>query len=188
MTNQKYDWLWVEHIDGSRRVGNSLWARVTLLGALGFPLVGISSYLGREIMPLLPPQQIHFVPQGVVMPFYGIVGVFSGSYLWRATLLDVGSGDNRYDKQGGIITPSRWGFPGDNRRIHDRVPIKDVQAIGMEVREGIHPRRVPHMRVGGTQSVPLTRPGEYLTPGDTEQKAAEPARPPSVPIEGLDRR
>lgn len=188
MTNRKSDWLWVEHIDGSRRVGNFFWACVTLLGALGFFSVGISSYLGREIMPLLPPQQIHFVPQGVVMLFYGIVGMFFGFYLWCAILLNVGSGNNRYDKQEGIITLSRWGFPGDNRRIYNRVPIKDVRAIGMEVREGIYPRRVLYMRVGGTQSVPLTRPGEYTTPGDMEQKAAELARLLSVPIEGLDRR
>nr|YP_009555755.1 photosystem I assembly protein Ycf4 [Selaginella lepidophylla]AZU95872.1 photosystem I assembly protein Ycf4 [Selaginella lepidophylla] len=186
MTNRKSEWLWVERMDGYRRVGNSFWARVTLLGALGFTPVGIPSYLGREVTPLLPSQQIHSVPQGVVMPFYGIVGVFFGSYLWCTILRNVGSGNDRYDKQGGIITLSRWGFPGDNRRIYNRVPMKDVRAIGMEVQEGIHPRRVPHTRLEGPQSVPSTRPGEYQAPGDTERKAAEPARPPNVSIEGLD--
>nr|YP_009589782.1 photosystem I assembly protein Ycf4 [Selaginella sanguinolenta]QBL76361.1 photosystem I assembly protein Ycf4 [Selaginella sanguinolenta]QGU93193.1 photosystem I assembly protein Ycf4 [Selaginella rossii] len=184
--NQQSERLRVEPIEGSRRVGNSFRARVTPPGAPGFFPVGISSYLDRDLTPLLPPQQIPFVPQGIVMSFYGIVGSFSSSHLWRAIPWDVGGGYDRYDKQGGIIPSSRWGFPGENRRISTRFPVKNIQAIRMEVREGIYPRHAPHMRIEGQQNVPPTRPGEHPTPGDMERKAAEPARPPSASIEGLE--
>nr|YP_009582650.1 photosystem I assembly protein ycf4 [Selaginella lyallii]QBL02093.1 photosystem I assembly protein ycf4 [Selaginella lyallii] len=180
--------LSVEPVDGYRRASHLFWACVTLLGALGFFLVGISSYLGWDITPLLPSQQIHFVPQGVVMSFYGIAGIFFSFYLWCTISRNVGSGDDRYDRQAGVITMSRWGFPGDSRRIHNRVPIENVKAIRMEFLEGIYPRSVVSMRLEGQQSIPLTRPSEYQTLLDTERRAAEPARFLGVPIEGFDRR
>ncbi|KAI3664694.1 hypothetical protein L1987_89536 [Smallanthus sonchifolius] len=51
-------------------------------GSLGFLLVGTSSYLGRNLISLFPSQQIVFFPQGIVMSFYGIAGLFISSYLW----------------------------------------------------------------------------------------------------------
>nr|QQP17314.1 photosystem I assembly protein ycf4 [Selaginella exaltata] len=184
--NRQSEWLRVEPINGSRRAGNTLWACVTLLGALGLSLVGISSYLGWNIMPLSPSQRIPFAPQGAIMSFYGIVGLFSSSPSWRVTLWNVGSGDDRYDKQGGIITSPRWDSPGKNRRIYYRIPAKDVRAIRMEVRDGIYPRSVFRMRMKDQQSVSPTRLSEHSAPGDTEREAAELARFPGVPIEGLE--
>nr|AKI29368.1 photosystem I assembly protein Ycf4 [Selaginella uncinata] len=185
--DQQSEWLRVEPIEGSRRVGNLFWACTTLPGALGFFLVGISSYLDRDLTPLLPSSQlIPFVPQGIVMCFYGISGLFLSLYLWCTILWSVGSGCDRYDKQGGMISLLRWGFPGETRRIYTRFPLEYVQAIRME--EGIDSRYVLCMRMEGgqQQNVLPIRAGEYSTPRDMEREAAELARFLDVSIEGLD--
>ncbi|MBJ6911718.1 hypothetical protein JG661_20855, partial [Vibrio cholerae] len=71
---------------------NFCWAFILFLGSLGFLLVGTSSYLGRNLISLFPSQQIIFFPQGIVMSFYGIAGLFISSYLWCTISWNVGSG------------------------------------------------------------------------------------------------
>lgn len=183
--NWRSEWLWIEPITGSRKTSNFCWACILFFGSLGFLLVGISSYLGRNLIPLLWSQQILFVPQGIVMCFYGIAGLFISSYLWCTILWDVGSGYNKFDEKEGIVCLFRWGFPGGNRRIFLRFLIKDIQAIKMEVQGGIYPRRVLYMEIKGQQYIPLTRTDDNLTPREMEQKAAELARFLRVSIEGF---
>lgn len=179
------EWVRVESVKGARRISNFCRAFVLVFGALGFILVGSSSYLGRDSIPFLPPQQIVFIPQGIVMCFYGIAGLFLGFYLWCAILWDVGSGYNQFDKREGIVRIFRRGFPGENRRIRIQFFTRDIQAIRLEIREGIFPRRVLYVKIRGQQDIPLTRIGEDLMLGEVEEKAAELARFLCVSIEGL---
>jgi hypothetical protein len=183
--NRESEWLWIEPIIGSRRISNFCWAFILLLGALGFSSVGISSYFGKDLIPFLSSQQILFVPQGVVMCFYGIAGLFLSSYLWFTILWNVGNGYNKFDKKKKIVSLFRWGFPGENRRICINFSIKDIQGIRMEVQDGIYPRRILYMKIKGQQDIPLTHIGENLTLREIEEKAAELARFLRVSIEGL---
>nr|QWW92791.1 hypothetical protein Ycf4 [Thuidium sp. 49197] len=179
------EWLWVEPIIGSRRISNFCWAFILLFGAFGFFSVGFSSYFGKDLIPFLSSQQILFVPQGVVMCFYGIAGLFLSFYLWCTILWNVGGGYNKFDKKEKIVSLFRWGFPGKNRRIYINFFMRDIQGIRMEVQEGIYPRRILYMKIKGQQDIPLTRFGEKLTLGEIEEKAAELARSLRVSIEGL---
>ena len=182
--NRESEWLWIEYIVGSRRISNFCWAFVLLLGALGFLLVGISSYFGKDLLPFLSSQQIFFVPQGLVMFFYGIAGLFLSFYLWCTILWNIGSGYNKFDKKEKIVSLFRWGFPGKNRRIYINFFMKDIQGIRMEVQEGIYPRRIIYMKIKGQQDIPLTRFGEKFTLREIEEKTAELARFLRVSIEG----
>nr|YP_010556676.1 photosystem I assembly protein Ycf4 [Phytolacca thyrsiflora]YP_010556844.1 photosystem I assembly protein Ycf4 [Phytolacca rivinoides]UYS91890.1 photosystem I assembly protein Ycf4 [Phytolacca thyrsiflora]UYS92226.1 photosystem I assembly protein Ycf4 [Phytolacca rivinoides] len=181
--NWRSERIWIELITGSRKISNFCWAFILFLGSLGFLLVGISSYLGRNLISLFPPQQIIFFPQGLVMSFYGIAGLFISSYLWCTILLNVGSGYDRFDRKEGIVCIFRWGFPGKNRRIFLRFLIKDIQSIRIELKEGISTRRVLYLEIRGRGAIPLTRTDENLTPREIEQKAAELAYFLRVPIE-----
>ena len=136
--NRESEWLWIEPIIGSRRISNFCWAFILLLGAFGFFFVGLSSYLGKDLIPFLSSQQILFVPQGVVMCFYGIAGLFLSFYLWCTILWNVGSGYNKFDKKEKVVSLFRWGFPGKNRRIYINFLMKDIQGIRMEIQEGIY--------------------------------------------------
>nr|YP_009975707.1 photosystem I assembly protein Ycf4 [Balanops pedicellata]QNK05125.1 photosystem I assembly protein Ycf4 [Balanops pedicellata] len=175
--------IWIELIMGSRKTSNFCWAFLLFLGSLGFLLVGISSSLGRNLISLFPSQQIIFFPQGIVMSFYGIAGLFISSYLWCTILWNVGSGYDRFDRKEGIVCIFRWGFPGKNRRILLRFLMKDIQSIRIEVKESIYTRRVLYMEIRGQGAVPLTRTDENLTPREIEQKAAKLAYFLRVPIE-----
>nr|YP_010284591.1 photosystem I assembly protein Ycf4 [Silene asclepiadea]UKQ56344.1 photosystem I assembly protein Ycf4 [Silene asclepiadea] len=181
--NCRSERIWIELITGSRKISNLGWAIILFIGSLGFVLVGISSYLGRNFISLFPPQQILFFPQGIVMSFYGIAGLFISSYLWCTISLNVGSGYDFFDKKEGIVCIFRWGFPGKNRRICLRFLIKDIQSIRIEFKEGVYTRRVLYLEIRGQGAIPLTRTDENLTPREIEQKAAELAYFLRVPIE-----
>jgi len=103
------------------------WACIILLGVLGFFLVGISSYFGQDLIPLLSSQRIIFVPHGIIMCFYGIADVFLSFYLWCTILWNIGSGYNQFGKQEEMVHLFCWGFLGGNHRIciqffHERYP------------------------------------------------------------------
>nr|QBC71289.1 photosystem I assembly protein Ycf4 [Alluaudia procera] len=183
--NCRSERIWIEFITGSRKISNFCWAFILFFGSLGFLLVGISSYLGRNLISLFPPQQILFFPQGIVMSFYGIAGLFISSYLWCTISWNVGSGYNRIDKNEGILCIFRWGFPGKNRRLFLRFLIKDIKSIRIELKEGIFTRRVLYLEIRGMGALPVTRTDANLTPREIEEKAAELSYFLRVPIEDL---
>lgn len=95
-------WIQVDFIKGSRTFANLCWSCILVCGATGFLLVGFSSCVGKDLIPGLSSKQIVFIPQGIVMCFYGIAGLFLGLYLWCTVFWDVGSGYNSFDKREGI--------------------------------------------------------------------------------------
>nr|AWH09997.1 photosystem I assembly protein ycf4 [Asclepias tuberosa subsp. rolfsii]AWH10076.1 photosystem I assembly protein ycf4 [Asclepias tuberosa subsp. tuberosa] len=167
----------------SRTISNFFWAFILFLGSLGFVLVGTSSYLGRNLIPFFPCEEIIFFQQGSVMFFYGIAGLFISFYLWCTIFWNVGSGYDRFDKKKGIVCSFRWGFPGKNRRIFRRFLIKDILAIIIKVQEDNYKRGVVYMDIRGQGAIPLTRLDENLTSLQTAQKAGELSNFLRVPIE-----
>lgn len=180
------DLVFREQVVGSRRLSNYCWAIILFFGALGFFLVGLSSYLGFNILPFLDAKEILFFPQGLVMCFYGIVGFLLSFYLGLILLWSVGEGYNEFNKTNGTMSIFRLGFPGKNRRIQLTYLLKDIEAIRVEFKEGINPKRALYIRVKGRPEIPLTRIGQPITIGEIEKKAAQLASFLQVSIEGLD--
>jgi len=170
---------------GSRRFSNYWWAVVVTLGGTGFLLASLSSYLQINLLPFSDPTQLIFIPQGIAMGFYGVAGLLFGLYLWGTIALDVGGGYNEFDQENSSIRILRWGFPGKNRRIELTYKIEDVQAVRVELREGLNPKRVIYLRIRGSRDIPLTRVGQPLPLSELENQAAELARFLAVPLEGL---
>nr|YP_009106208.1 hypothetical chloroplast RF4 [Binuclearia lauterbornii]AIT95062.1 hypothetical chloroplast RF4 [Binuclearia lauterbornii] len=170
---------------GSRRFSNYWWASIMLLGATGFLLTGISSYLGSNILPIIHSENIIFFPQGIVMCFYGILGLFFSLYLWLTILWSVGGGFNEFNKKDGIIRIFRWGFPGKNRRIDLLYSLYDVEGIRVELKDGLNPRRTIYLRLKGNREIPLTRIGQPMSLEEIEKQAAELARFLQVSLEGI---
>jgi len=171
------------NVVGSRRFSNYWWASFILVGGLGFLLTGISSYLGFDVVPFIQSKNITFFPQGLVMCFYGILGLIFSCYLWFTLFWSVGGGFNEFNKKDGIIRIFRWGFPGKNRRIDLSYAIKDIEAIRVEIRDGINPRRTIYIRVKGKRDIPLTRIGQPMTLEEIETEAAELAKFLQVSLE-----
>jgi len=172
-------------IIGSRRLSNYWWATVTAVGGLGFLLAGLSSYFRVNLLPFSDPTQLLFIPQGIAMGFYGIAGTLLSLYLWFVILWDVGGGYNEFDLDAGRIRIFRWGFPGKNRQVEVTCRPNDVQAVRIEIREGLNPRRALYLRIKGRGDIPLTRVGQPLPLAELENQGAEIARFLGVPMEGL---
>ncbi|MEA5621213.1 photosystem I assembly protein Ycf4 [Cronbergia sp. UHCC 0137] len=170
---------------GSRRFSNYWWATIVTMGASGFFLAGISSYLKVNLLLVTDATQLIFVPQGLVMGLYGTAGILLASYLWLVILWDVGGGYNEFNQETGKFNIFRWGFPGKNRRIEIESRIQDVQSVRISIKEGLNPQRALYLRVKGRRDIPLTRVGQPLSLADLETQGAELARFLAVPLEGL---
>jgi hypothetical protein len=76
-----------ETLQGSRHWSNYFWAVIISLGGLGFLIVGLSSFFEVNLIQFLDSKNITFFPQGLVMCFYGIVGLLLGrATRWRIKL------------------------------------------------------------------------------------------------------
>jgi hypothetical protein len=184
-TINKGDRLLHQTVLGSRRFSNYWWAAVVTLGATGFVLAGISSYLKINFLPLSDATQLIFVPQGLVMGLYGLAGLLLALYLWLVILWDVGGGYNEFNQETGTFKIFRWGYPGKNRRIEIDSRIQEVQSVRITLKEGLNPRRALYLRVKGRRDIPLTRVGQPLSLAELETQGAELARFLGVPLEGL---
>jgi hypothetical protein len=184
-TTQRENRVIRQSVLGSRRFSNYWWATIVSLGATGFFLAGLSSYLKVNLLPVGDATQLVFIPQGVAMGFYGTAGLLLALYLWLVILLDVGAGYNEFNKETGRVQIFRWGFPGKNRQIEFGCRLQDVQSIRVDIKEGLNPRRALYLRVKDRQDVPLTRVGQPLSLSELENQGAELARFMGVPLEGL---
>lgn len=174
-----------QEVLGSRRLSNYWWASVVLIGATGFLLAGLSSYLHRNLLPLSNPSMLVFYPQGIAMTFYGFAGTLLATYLWLTILWNLGGGYNEFDKDKQQARIFRWGFPGKNRQIDITCKLEDVQSVRVDLKEGLNPRRAIYLRVKGRRDILLTRIGQPLSLAELENQAAELARFLAVPLEGL---
>ncbi len=167
---------------GSRRLSNLLVATAVSLGGVGFLLTSASSRFGRDLLPVGHPAELVWVPQGLVMGLYGLAAVLLAAYLWTVIALDVGSGSNRFDRASGQALISRRGF---RRLIEVSVPLRDIQAVKVEIRDGLSPRRRLALRIQGRRELPLSRVGEPMPLAELEMAGARLARFLGVPLEGL---
>jgi len=167
---------------GSRRLSNILVAAAVTIGGLGFLLTSASSRLGRDLLPVGHPAELLWVPQGLVMGLYGVAALLLATYLWTVIGLDVGAGSNRFDLEADAITIERRGF---RQQIRFSLPCSDVQAVKVEVRDGLNPRRRLSLKLRGRRDLPLTRVGEPMALADLERSGAELARYLGVPLEGV---
>ena len=167
---------------GSRRLSNILVASAVTLGGTGFFLASLSSRLGRNLLPGLSASDLVWVPQGLVMGLYGVAAILLASYLWLVIFLDLGGGSNRFDKTSGVALISRQGL---SQLITVEVPLRDIQAVKVEIREGLSPMRRLALRIQGRRDLPLSRVGEPIPLADLESTGARLARFLGVPLEGL---
>ena len=167
---------------GSRRPSNLLVAVVVSLGGVGFLLTSLSSFLHRDLLPIGHPAALEWVPQGLVMGLYGVAALLLATYLWAVIGIDVGAGSNRFDKPAGRLVVTRRGF---RQRIDVEIPLREIQAVKVEVRDGLNPRRRLALKVQGRRDMPLTRVGEPLPLADLELSGAQLARFLGVPLEGV---
>nr|QCI05794.1 photosystem I assembly protein Ycf4 [Dasysiphonia japonica] len=175
----------MDKILGSRRFSNYWWASIVLMGGLGFFIIGLSSYFQQSLIPFFNTNNIHFLPQGVMMTFYGTIGIFISIFLWYTIILNIGSGYNEFDNNKGIITIFRLGFPGKNRILKLQYNIKDIASIKVFIEEGLSPKREIYLKMKDKREIPLTKVEKLLNLSEIEQQAINIAKFLGVKVEGI---
>ena len=174
-----------DRIIGSRRFSNYFWSLFLFLGGLGFFLAGISSYFKVNLIPFTNTLDLVFIPQGLVMMFYGTLSLGFSTYIIITILLDIGGGYNEYNKAENLVKIVRRGFPGKNREILLTYPLSSVRAIGIKITEGLNPTRTIYLCLKDERTIPLTPVQEPIAISDLEEEAANLAKFLDLKLENL---
>ena len=174
-----------DKIIGSRRSSNYFWSLFLFLGGLGFLLAGISSYFKINLLPFTNTAELVFIPQGLVMIFYGTLGLGISIYTLTTIILDIGSGYNEYNKIENLVKIVRKGFPGKNRKIFLTYSLSNVRAIGIKITEGLNPTRSIYLCLKDERNIPLTPVQEPINIASLEEKATDLAKFLDLKLENL---
>jgi len=174
-----------DRIIGSRRFSNYFWSFFLFVGGLGFLLAGLSSYFKTNLLFFTDTTELVFIPQGVVMMFYGTLSLSFSVYIIATILLDIGSGYNEYNKLEKLVKIVRKGFPGKNREILLTYPLSNVRAIGIKITEGLNPTRSIYLCLKDERNIPLTPVQEPTAISNLEEEAADLAKFLDLTLENL---
>lgn len=174
-----------DQIIGSRRFSNYFWSFFLFLGGIGFLLAGLSSYFKINFLPFANSTELVFIPQGLVMMFYGTLSFGISIYILLTIVLDIGSGYNEYNKIENLVKIVRKGFPGKNREILLTYPLSNVRAIGIKITEGLNPTRSIYLCLKDERKIPLTPVQEPTSISNLEEEAASLAKFLDLKLENL---
>ena len=172
-------------IVGARRFSNYFWGILLIFGGIGFLLAGISSYFKINLLPFANPSELIFIPQGLVMMFYGTISLFLSFYIIATMFWDIGSGYNEYNKIENLVKIIRKGFPGKNREILLTYPLTTIQSIGIKISEGLNPQRSIYLCLKDNRKIPLTQVQEPISISELEKQAADLAKFLDLKLENL---
>ena len=174
-----------DEIMGSRRFSNYFWSFVLLLGGIGFLLAGVSSYFKINFLPFTNSTELVFIPQGLVMMFYGTLSFGISIYIITTVLLDIGGGYNEYNRIESLVKIVRKGFPGRNREILLTYPLSNIKYIGIKITEGLNPTRSIYLCLKDDRKIPLTPVQEPTSISNLEEEAASLAKFLNLKLENL---
>ena len=174
--------LFCQKVKGSNRLSTISVSTAVSIGGTGFLLASLSSYFGKDFLPLGNPSTLVFIPQGLIMGLYGIAAFLLAVYLWTLISIDFGSGTNLFDKTKGIVRVSRKGFL---KEINLEIELKDIQAVKLEVRDGFNARRRITLKVKNRTDIPLSGIGQPKPLVELEKESAQLARFLEVNLEGI---
>ena len=174
-----------DKIIGSRRFSNYFWSVFLFLGGVSFLFAGLSSYFKIRLLPFTNTTELVFLPQGLVMMFYGTLSLGFSIYILITIFLDIGSGYNEYNKIENLVKIVRKGFPGKNREILLTYSLSDIRAIGIKITEGLNPTRNIYLCLKDKRTIPLTPAQEPTAISNLEEEAASLANFLELNLENL---
>jgi len=172
-------------IVGSRRFSNYFWTIFLFIGGFSFLLAGLSTYLKINLLPFANPTQLAFIPQGLVMIFYGTLSLSFSIYILLTLFWDIGSGYNEYNKLENLVKIVRKGFPGKNREILLTYPLNSIKSIGIKISEGLNPKRIVYLCLKDERKIPLTPVQQPSSISILEEEASDLAKFLDLKLENL---
>nr|YP_010595002.1 photosystem I assembly protein ycf4 [Stephanopyxis turris]WAJ57737.1 photosystem I assembly protein ycf4 [Stephanopyxis turris] len=174
-----------DKIIGSRRFSNYFWTLFLFIGGVSFLLAGLSSYLKINLLPFANPTELVFIPQGLVMVFYGALSLSFSIYILLTLFWDIGGGYNEYNKMESLVKIVRKGFPGKNREILLTYPLNNIKSIGIKISDGLNPKRIIYLCLKDERKIPLTPVQEPTSISNLEEEASDLAKFLDLKLENL---
>jgi hypothetical protein len=168
---------------GSRRLSNVFWAITLSLGGLGFFFTGLSSFFEINLLLVSNYRVISFIPQGIILLFYGTVGSLLGIFITLTIYWNVGSGYNEYNRALQKVKVYRRGFPGKNRELTFTFSFEEIKSIKMKLKEGLSPKRQLLMCLSDNREIPLTGLEQSMALNKLENEAIKLAKHLNVFLE-----
>ena len=185
MNNDQQNLIRRDAILGSKRLSNYFWCLILCIGGIGFFLAGLSSYLHINLLPFTSSTELIFIPQGIVMIFYGVIAISLSIYIFLSIIWDIGGGYNEFNKIDSLIRISRNGFPGKNRQIMLVYSITNIKSIRVSIQDGLNAKRSIYLCTKDERQIPLTPVQQPLSLSDLESQASELAKFLGVSLEGI---
>jgi hypothetical protein len=174
-----------EEIIGSRNISNFVITIILFFAGLGFFLAGLSSYLNINLLFITDTSNIVFVPQGIVLMFYGTGALGLSIYIGLTIFWNIGSGYNEFSKEDNIVRIIRLGFPGKNRKVFLSYEFKNIKNLKFLIKQGLNPRCNILLVLKDKREIPLFPAQFLLNPTETEKKAISLSNFLNVPLESL---
>jgi hypothetical protein len=128
-------YTFLQPYQGTRQLDNALWSILITTAGIGFFLSGLSSFFHVNFLSL-NKSTITFLPQGIIMMFYGIAGILLGLFLGLIVFWNIGNGYNKYCKDSKRIILYRRKFPGlvlKNALIIS-IPFSQLKSIKIKIK------------------------------------------------------
>ena len=152
-----------ESIKGARQFTNFFWLVLLFLFGIGFLVAGFSSYFNFNFLFFSNFSNIEFIPQGILLLFYGTCAILLSFLILNLIYWDIGSGTNNYDIESSVVRLSRRGFPSltkdfkfEQRNLYLVYPFSDILNLELEIIDGLNPTRVIYLRLKDNRRIPLT--------------------------------
>ena len=164
---------------GSRQFGNIVFLSSLLVGGLGFLFVGLISYITDPTYT----SEISFIPQGILLTFYGSLAITIGIFILFSWFWNVGSGYNELNKFDKLIRIQRRGYPGKNQTIFLTYQLSDVKSLEIKVIEGLNSTQTIYLCLKNERQIPLTFTDQLPVLTKVEQRATLLSNFLGVPLE-----
>ena len=174
-----------DEIIGARTFSNMLITVILIVAGLGFFLAGLSSYFKSNFLGLTDTSNIVFIPQGIVLLFYGSCAIGVSCYIFLTMIWNIGSGYNEFSKDENMVRIIRNGFPGKNRLIFLSYEFKNIKKLKFLIKEGLNPRCNILLVLKDKREIPLFPAQFLLKPADIEKKAIALSKLINVPLDSL---
>ena len=177
--------IYQEIVVGSRNLNNYILFCFLFFGGLLFSLAGVSSYFKTNLLPFTNSKELIFIPQGLIMMFYGTLSFGISIYIIFTIFLNIGSGYNEYNKIENLVKIIRKGFPGKNRDILLTYSLNNIRSIGIKLTEGLNPQQGIYLCLRDERSIPLISSKYPVSINELEEQASELAEFLNLKIENL---
>ena len=154
-----------EILKGTSRLNNYFWSFILFLFGSGFFITGLSSYFNFQKQSLLIFNftEIEYLPQGILLVFYGTCSILLSFLIFWLIKLDLGSGINTYDIESKVIRITRKNFPVFTNKfqlkssnIYLVYPFSQILKIELELLSGLNPKRIIYLILKDNRRIPLT--------------------------------